>query len=361
MLRTTFRLFSSLYLTVFNLFGCILLVFFGTLEQTKTGVFIAQEKYFYTWFVFTSIKSWQIPLFPGGYTFALLLSLNLLAALTRFRYNRRSFGILLIHCGLIFLIIGEVLTSLLSQESQMLLRPFQPTNYSTAYKNTELVLIDTTEPDYDQVLSIPTRHLKKRHALPQTPLTLRILHSFPNSSLKEEQDGQISVTPLPPTNKDNQRNCFTTHVAIEDEKGLCIEEFLLSNAISRPQELHYRGRNYELQIREQRFYHPFSIELQEFIHEKYPGTNIPKHFCSHVKVYDQEGLLNRQASISMNQPLHLQGKTFYQASFADENRLSVLQVVDNPGKSLPYISSSLVALGLALQFTFSLQRPKRKK
>ena len=71
----------------------------------------------------------------------------------------------------------------------------------------------------------------------------------------------------------------------------------------------------------------------------------------------------RDVLIYMNQPLRYGGRTFYQASFGKGDTLSVLQVVENPGWLLPYISCALVALGLvvhflAMLFKFLARRPK---
>ena len=44
----------------------------------------------------------------------------------------------------------------------------------------------------------------------------------------------------------------------------------------------------------------------------------------------------------MNQPLRYEGKAFYQASFGKGDTLSILQVVENPGWLLPYVSCVLV-------------------
>ena len=63
----------------------------------------------------------------------------------------------------------------------------------------------------------------------------------------------------------------------------------------------------------------------------------------------------------MNQPMRYDGKAFYQASFGKGDTLSILQVVENPGWLLPYISCVLVALGLIVHFTVSLRKSSRKR
>ena len=99
-------------------------------------------------------------------------------------------------------------------------------------------------------------------------------------------------------------------------------------------------------------YFPFWMELIEFKHEKYPGTNIPKSFSSLVQIYSSEGKVIRTASISMNHPLKYQGYTFYQAGFGKDDQESILKVVKNPVSLSPYLFSFIVVLGFIYQLAF---------
>jgi hypothetical protein len=62
----------------------------------------------------------------------------------------------------------------------------------------------------------------------------------------------------------------------------------------------------------------------------------------------------------MNQPLRYDGKAFYQASFGKQDTLTILQVVQNPGWLIPYISTVLVTLGLFIHFGISLRRSTKQ-
>ena len=92
---------------------------------------------------------------------------------------------------------------------------------------------------------------------------------------------------------------------------------------------------------------PFSLTLNNFRREVYPGTGMPKLYESYVTITD--GDLKWPAVISMNEPLRYGGYTFYQAStFVTKNGvpISVLNVVQNDGWLFPYIAGILLALGL---------------
>jgi hypothetical protein len=62
----------------------------------------------------------------------------------------------------------------------------------------------------------------------------------------------------------------------------------------------------------------------------------------------------------MNQPLRYDGKAFYQASFGKGDTLTILQVVENPGWLLPYISCVLVTLGLLIHFAVMLRQSMKR-
>ena len=69
----------------------------------------------------------------------------------------------------------------------------------------------------------------------------------------------------------------------------------------------------------------------------------------------------RDVLIFMNQPLRYAGKAFYQASFGKGDTLSILQVVENPGWLLPYLSCVLIGGGLVIHFVLALGRSLRRR
>ena len=92
------------------------------------------------------------------------------------------------------------------------------------------------------------------------------------------------------------------------------------------------------------------------------GTDIPKNFSSTIRLVDPEQGIDREVKIWMNHPLRYRGDTYYQASFSQDEKGTVLQVVKNPSWLIPYISCVVVTLGLLLQFGMGLKRSlKRRK
>jgi cytochrome c biogenesis protein ResB len=148
--------------------------------------------------------------------------------------------------------------------------------------------------------------------------------------------------PKAKASKTDERDMPAALVEIESAKG-AVGTWLVSPQVASPQEFSFEGRTYTLGMRFARDYYPFGIELVKFSHDTYQGTDIPRNFSSQIRLINPATGENRPVLIRMNEPLRHAGYTFYQASFdPNDPRVSVLQVVKNPGWLTPYISCVLV-------------------
>ena len=379
-MKALLQFFASLRLTVVLLALSMVLIFFGTLAQVETGIWKTQKDYFESilaiwaypeaWIAYDQLYWLRIPM-PGGYLLGGMLLINLVAAhVTRFTLSAKKAGIFLIHIGLILLLISELLTDVLSEESQMPVDEGASSNYSQEYRDNELVLIDRMHADFDTVHSIPIALLKpgKTVAVPESPLTIRTVSYYPNAQIGRAQEGaapvespanqgvavkmNVVVTPTAVTYAENQINTATAYVEVLGPEG-SLGIWLVSNVIDDrfpPQMVTLGEQSWEIALRLKRHYYPFEVELVDFSHEKYPGTEIPFNYSSEVMVRHSDTTKNQKALIYMNHPLRYEGLTFYQASFANDDRTSIFQVVRNPGWILPYVSVLLMGVGMLVQF-----------
>ena len=371
--------FVSLKLTVWLLGLSIILIFWATLAQVKLGIWGVQEKFFHTLFVLETIPGTAIPVpvFPGGYFLGGLLLINLVAAhIYRFKLEWKKAGIQLTHLGLILLLVGEFITSLKQVESNMRLEEGGTMHYSESYRNNELAILDTTSPEFNEVVAIPEAVLSDGGSIqhPKLPFQIRIRDYHPNAALqmRDQVPGaapspatagigpRVAVTPLRLTYKQDERNAPAAHIEFVGPEGT-LGTWLVSPLLSAPQKFDYAGRTWELTLRFKRYYHPFAITLLDFSHDKYPGTDIPKNFSSRIRLKTDDGRGDREVLIYMNNPLRHAGLTFYQASFEKGDTVSILQVVRNPGWVLPYVSCVMMGLGLLVQFGIHLFGFVRKR
>jgi hypothetical protein len=95
---------------------------------------------------------------------------------------------------------------------------------------------------------------------------------------------------------------------------------------------------------------PFSVELVKFTQESWQNTNLPSRFSSLVKFHYES--ITQEKLIKMNEPASFGSWTFYQSSFADEGRTSVLQAVHNPAALLPWVSIILIFCGMVFTYAY---------
>ena len=372
----TWKFFKSFQLTIVLLACLMALVVLCTLAQVSMGTQGAVNAYMRSFFVWwqTPALPFPLPVFPGGGLVGLLLTLNLIAKTLDIQRSWGKAGMWLVHTGLVVLFAGEFVAGMMQVDTNMSIEVGQTVNYVQSYKNMELAVIDTTDPAWDEVYSVPDTLLAKRGsiAIPGTPLTLNVKAYYPNAELSNLPPGAppsmatagvgpgVSIVERPTVTNDNEIN--TGSVFVEPVAGgRSYGTWLASMAIGAPQSFTHEGRTYALSMRLRRQYLPYAFTLKQFRHDVYPGTDIPKNFSSLVQVVNPSQKESREVLIYMNQPLRYEGKTFYQASFGKNDTLSVLSVVENPGWLLPYVSCVLVSLGLLVHFAIVLRRSLKRR
>jgi hypothetical protein len=362
---------TSLKLTIFCLACAMVLVVLGTLDQVHIGVYEAENRYFKSFFLFFSLPrtDLRIPWFPGGYIVGTLLLVNLVAAhIARFKLSWKKAGILLLHSGLILLLVGQLFADIfVDLESQMRLGQGQTKNYSESLYHHELAIIDTSGADTDQVISLPESQLYagNRIELPVDSLEVMIKEYYPNaalvspSQLPSQNYPHLPIGPMAvavqmeKTYKENERNQPALTVSIL-QSGNLIGTWSLAAGFPRPLSFQAAGKACQVVLRPKRFYKPFAIQLLQFRHDRYAGTDIAKNFSSRIKLTDPAKHEDRETLIFMNNPLRYRGYTFFQAGFDDNDTTTILQVAQNPSWLVPYISCALIVLGMLLQFGMHL-------
>ncbi len=367
----------SLKVTIVALAMLMVLVVACTLAQVDMGTNGAVNAFMRSFVVWwkPAGSSFSIPVFPGGTTVGFILGVNLIASQLRALQRTWSkVGIWLVHIGLVLLVAAEFISAALQTDARLTIEEGQTVDFIERPHDYELAILDTTDAKFDEVYGVPDTLLKDGGtiAIPGTPLSLRVHGYFANTDMGRKEAGDppsmatmgvgtgVSVKEAPPVTSDDERN--RPAVFIEPFVGAkSYGTWLASASLGAPQSFVHEGHTYELSMRPRREYLPYQLTLKKFSHDVYPGTDIPKNFSSLVHLVDKGASEERDVLIFMNQPLRYAGRTFYQASFGKNDTLSVLQVVENPGWLLPYISCALVTLGLLIHFGLSLRRAQRKR
>ena len=359
--RVQYFFWSTLWLMV--------LVVLGTLAQNDQGLYLAQNTYFSSWFVWWGF----IPL-PGGTPTMGIIFFGLLSQLIfKTHFSQKKLGIAITHLGAFLLLLGGLLTGLFSFEGNMVIPEGQSASYFQDYHKLELAVVNTDARDHDVTTTFDQGWFGPGKSLTHEslPFTFTILKfcancSFERRTLTGEQKNNyvgfaqnFSISALPLAKEDGENRAgIEFQITGSDHDGI----YSVIEAMPIRQSLNAKdGRKYYIEIRHKRYNLPFTIKLFDFEKKVHAATQQAKSYKSVVSLID--GDLTQRAVIQMNEPLRYKGYTLYQASFIESNdgETTVLAVVKNVGRLFPYISSIIICIGLLIHLLQNLPTLFKKR
>lgn len=293
-------------------------------------------------------------------------------------YGKKG-GLVMAHVSILLLILGQGIASYKAVETRAIIKEGQTATYTEDGREYELAVISpkTDGSGRDRVTLVAQWQLEDA-AKAKTPIALpggasvAIDRWFANVGVRisqaEKPDDTSTLPPMdgapmlvgkrlelieaPPVSGLGQ--------AMENTPGALVrvdgKTYALHGNDTGARKV--MGSDLSLQLRPRRHFLPYAIRLEKFSHDLYPGTSTPKNFSSRVTILET-GKPEREVTISMNQPLRMPRETLFQASFFGEDT-TVLQVVQNPGWTIPYIACALGAFGLLVHFMISLGKFLKK-
>lgn len=349
-----------------------LLTFLGTIEQTRLGLYQAQQKYFDSLIVLQPVGGGlSVPL-PGVYLLLVLFSINLVVGMI-LRFNPRKIGMLITHFGILFLLIGGLITHHFAQYGTMTLAPGETSEVFVSSNDWDLAIVDRRRPEANIEYLVPPDQVSlaekagvQRFSSLELPFDVRVADYSHNAVVGTIDTGFRAPTQaidgfyLEPLGLEtaNERNYPALYLTLTDKQTGEIRQAILWGRSTEPWSVEMGGGLWDISLRRQRWSVPFAIRLEEFQREYHPGTEIARSYHSHVvKV---ENGIEQPVTIRMNEPLRHRGYTFFQASFIEDAHTgrfsSVLAVVRNPTERIPLWACLMVTLGMLTHFSASLWR-----
>ncbi len=321
-------------------------------------------------------------------------------------------GNVLIHAGVGLLMVGQFVFGDRQIEQRIGLAEGSSTNLAVIEDEIEIAIIDTSDPEVDEVVAIPEALIRKIAGTkrviddPDLPCKIRVVEWMKNSRLEpvtEEAKNPATIgfglqalavaeKPVGAAINDD-RNMSAAYVELIDretdevtdvvmlnqgindaaqlsrggslpeEKKLQLSDSFLRavgsvrNITDRYEQVTIGDKPYELAIRYRQLRKPYDVYLKDVERIDYSGTETPRDYSSRIVITDRETGESQEDKTWMNNPTRYRGETFYQSRYDSlplKGNQSIettgLQVVKNAGWVIPYVCCMMVFWGMFAHF-----------
>ena len=288
---------------------------------------------------------------------------------------QRKAGMVLLHLGVAGLMMNEIYVTVTNNEQRITVYEKETVSRAIDIRHTEMAVIDVSDPEVDQITTIPSSKLRSGNNISddRLPFDLRCVKFLPASdvrSVKGFSDNLATsgaglgleayeVPPVAGTDSEQVADLASAYVEILDKSnGDTLGTFLISQLTKvNANKVSVDGKEYFLALQFETEYKPYSIFLDKATRENYPGTMTPKYYGSQIMLRDFETNSESSQRIFMNEPLRYSDETFYQSGMDRDSagrQYSVFQIVTNMGWMIPYVCCMFTVVGLVAQFGESL-------
>lgn len=351
-LKECTRFFARADVFVYTLLWLCVLLVIGTVSQKTIGLYQAQDIYFSSWFF---LAGGIVPL-PAGRLCLAVIFAGLVAKLLTQTWTKEKAGTLIVHMGALLLLLGGFLTASFSSEGYVAIAEGEKRAFIEDYFEVELAVLDADSGDDLVIFEDDTLRSGNvlRHA--GVPFTIGVDNFYRNINPvtrdvpRDDAHGMaknINLQSVPRASEEEANNAgiefYIKGAGQADGFYSLFEQMPIRQTVTAGD-----GRRFVLDLRPVRTPLPFSLQLNDFEKEIYPGTDMARSYRSDITLRD--GGLAWRSIISMNEPLRYKGYTFYQSSFLrhDGTEITVLASVRNAGRLFPYIASIIICIGLLL-------------
>ncbi len=222
-----------------------------------------------------------------------------------------------------------------------------PNAFNIEYQNGQLTF------DSDKNMTVTVMATQTRDTIlaesSSRPLQLRALYSDGTNNVVFSEFNENASTTLvsdSPKIGNNSQVALLLGISVD---GKYREVYLYGNRgyEGNPEQLNFDGFNIIASYGAKTYTVPFYLRLNDFIMEKYPGTNSASSYASEITLIDQDKNVNMDFRIYMNHILNYDGFRFFQSSFDRDEQGTYLSVNhDFWGTTFSYLGYALLTLGM---------------
>ncbi len=265
-----------------------------------------------------------------------LTTINLIGIIYKFKMWK-NLPRFLFHFSFVVILIGAIITRYVGYEGIMQIPEGVTTNKMISLEP----YLQVTVKDGDKIVS-HNEYQKEFTSLVPSLNNFSYTNKFDNNSLT------ISYKDFMFAKKEKaMMGLLTVDVTFNDKKE-SVRLPGLRGQLGVPKELKFDNYTVLLEYGSRYLDLPFSIRLNEFQLERYPGSMSPSSYASEITVIKDDKTYDYR--IFMNRTLGEGNFLFFQSSYFPDETGTILSVNNDPGKWPTYLGYFLLTLGLFLNF-----------
>ncbi len=266
----------------------------------------------------------------------ILTTINLIGIIYKFKMWK-NLPRFLFHFAFVVILIGAIITRYIGYEGIMQIPQGVTTNKMISLEP----YVQITVKDKDEVI-IHEEHQKEFTSLIPSLNNFSFTTTFDNNTLT------ISYKDFMFAKKETSTMGLLTVEATFNDKKEDVRLPGLRGQLGVPKELKFDNYTVILEYGSRYIDLPFSIRLNEFQLDRYPGSMSPSSYASEITVIKDNKTYDYR--IFMNRTLSEGNYLFFQSSYFPDETGTVLSVNNDPGKWPTYLGYFLLTLGLFLNF-----------
>lgn len=286
----------------------------------------------------------------------LLLVVNLIGQVIAYKlYKKAKLTVFIFHVAFIVMIAGAAITRYFGYEGSIHIRQGEEENkcFSTAkyigysIKDEKGALLAENSTKYT-FTPRTAENYKSSVNIGGDKYEVVLTQIIPNAERSQSAEGVETAVGINPAEKETGQNAFIFNLT-GGGKPVTATLWDMENQNRATVSLDINGKNIELFYGSKITLLPYSIRLNKFILERYPGSNSPSGYKSDVVLVDKAENSEKPFMIFMNNILKYKGYRFYQSSFDQDEMGTVLSVNhDNAGMLVSYTGYALLFLFIIL-------------
>jgi len=264
----------------------------------------------------------------------LLFIVNLLGSIIISKtYKKKKLSIFLFHFSFFLILAGAAVTRYISYEGTMHIREGETSN---VFSSSEKYIYGT---------------LESGDELNKFSLKVNLVQGKNNQFKKSIQSANnkytLTLTEYRTKTADKGAQGMLTFTITDGSATKDIYVFETISRNQKPASFDFGSAHITLSYGHRMIKLPFSLHLKDFQLERYPGSQSPSSYASEVILTDKEKNLNMPYRIYMNHTLEYKGFKFFQSSYDNDEKGTILSVNhDSLGTNITYIGYLLMAIAM---------------